>query len=596
MSTDAQVNNNPTWTRLDLGKLPKRPVTQIAVDRSNYRIAYLSYSSFNASTPSRPGHVFRTLDGGQTWADISGNLPDAPVNSVILDPSFPNTLYVGTDVGPFVTYNGGVNWYALGTGFPIVAIWQLDLDSSHRLMAAGTHGRGAFSLSDAVAAPALVISKVDAGVPVGPTSALMYTLTVKNEGNATATGVVVTDPVPANTSFVSASDGGSVVDGKVTWPAVDIAAGSSITRTFTVNIADALKNKVKAITNDGFRADASGGFYTTGSPVITSIAEPYAVGVSPATQTDGARVGESVDYLVHVTNLGFTTDSYTMSSSGGTYTVSFFDATCTTALSTTSSLAAGASADVCVRVDVPAGATNGEVNTTSVIATSVGNPAVSGSATVNTIAVAVDTLLVDNDGNSPDVQSYYTAALTTAGISFSTWDLGADSNIPLHYMQAFKNIVWFTGNSYPGPILPYEAKLAAFLDNGGRLFMSGHDILDQAAGTTAFVHDYLHINWDGSETQNDKATASVTDVAGTLTAGLGTVSLDHSVLGAAFEDRITLVGPATAIFRDDTAADNGLSVDTGTYKVVFIAFPLEAYGTATQKADLMSRVFSYFGP
>jgi uncharacterized repeat protein (TIGR01451 family) len=598
MSTDAQVNSNPSWTRLDTGKLPKRPVTQIAVDRSNYRIAYVSYSSFNASTPSRPGHVFRTLDGGQTWADISGNLPDSPVNSVILDPSFSNTLYVGTDVGPFVTYNGGVNWSSLGmpTSFPLVAIWQLDLDSSNRLMAAGTHGRGAFRLSDTVAAPALVISKADAGVPVGPTSPLTYTLTVKNEGNAMASGVVITDPVPANTSFASASDGGSVANGKVTWAAVDIAAGSSVTRSFTVNITDALKNKVTAIVNDGYRADASGGFFTTGSPVITPIAAQYAVGVTPATQTDGARLGQSVDYLVHVTNLGFATDSYTMSSSGGTYTVSFFDATCTSALSTTPSLTAGASADVCVRVDVPAGATNGAVNTATVTATSVANPAVSGSVTVNTIAVGVDTLLVDNDNNDPDVQSYYTAALTTAGISFSTWDLGTDSNIPLHYMQAFKNIVWFTGNSYPGPLLPYEAKLAAFLDNGGRLFVSGHDILDQAAGTTTFVHDYLHISWDGTETQNDKATASVTEVAGTLTAGVGTVPLDHSVLGAAFEDRLTLVAPATAVFRDDSAADDGLSVDTGTYKVVFLAFPLEAYGTAAQKADLLTRVVNFFGP
>ncbi len=39
--------------------------------------------------------------------NISGNLPDLPVNSVILDPSYPNTLYVGTDVGAYVTYNGG---------------------------------------------------------------------------------------------------------------------------------------------------------------------------------------------------------------------------------------------------------------------------------------------------------------------------------------------------------------------------------------------------------------------------------------------------------------------------------------------------------
>jgi hypothetical protein len=163
-------------------------------------------------------------------------------------------------------------------------------------------------------------------------------------------------------------------------------------------------------------------------------------------------------------------------------------------------------------------------------------------------------------------------------------------------MRAYKNIVWFTGNTYPGPILPYETELAAFLDGGGRLFMSGHDILDQAAGTTAFVHDYLHIAWDGSEGQNDKATTSVTAVSGTLTAGLGTVTLDHSVLGAAFEDQITPINGALGIFVDDTNAFDALSVETGTYKVVFLAFPFEAYGTAANQTDLTTRVFNYFGP
>src|SRR5204862_371059 len=123
-------------------------------------------------------------------------------------------------------------------------------------------------------------------------------------------------------------------------------------------------------------------------------------------------------------------------------------------------------------------------NTGTVTATSVGNPSVSATATVKTIAVTVDTLVVDNDGNGPDVQSYYTAALTTAGVGFSIWDLTADSNLPANYAKAFKNIVWFTGNSYPAPIGPYETTLTSFLAGGGRLFMSGQDILDQAAGTT----------------------------------------------------------------------------------------------------------------
>ena len=124
--------------------------------------------------------------------------------------------------------------------------------------------------------------------------------------------------------------------------------------------------------------------------------------------------------------------------------------------------------------------------------------------------------MVDNDhhGNPPlpDVRSYYTDALTADGQSFDVWDLETTPTLPLGYMKAHKSIVWFTGASYPDPIGPYEANLTSFLDGGGRLFMSGQDILDQAAGTTDFFHDYVHIDWDGSEAQNDKATDTVSGV------------------------------------------------------------------------------------
>jgi uncharacterized repeat protein (TIGR01451 family) len=596
VSTDAKVSDNPTWNRVGIGKLPNRPVDQIAVDRSNYRIAYAAYAGFNAATPSRPGHVFKTSDGGDTWTDISANLPDSPVNSIILDPAFANTLYVGTDVGTFVTYNGGTSWGLLGSGLPVVSVWQLDLDPSHRVLAAGTHGRGAFRLTDSIASPAFALSKVDANIPVGPSSQLQYTLTLRNIGNAGATGVTITDPLPDNTSFVSADNGGTNVSGTVTWSGLTVPAGGSVSVQLTVNIAAALKNKVSAIINDGVKATSAEGPFTTGSPRITPIASPYAVAVSPATQTDGARAGSSVSYTVSVKNLGFTSDSYTMSASGGTFPVTFYNSTCTTALTTTPAVSPGASTDVCVKVAVPASATDGTTSTATVTATSVGSPGVSAGATVKTIAVTLDWLLVDEDGNGPDVQSYYSTALTAAGISFSTWDLAADSNLPTNYLLAHKNVVWFTGNSYPGPILPYEARLTAFLDGGGRLFLSGQDILDQAAGTTTFVHDYLHVTWDGTEAQNDKATTNVHGVTGSaVTDGIAAVPLDHGVLGASFEDRITPNGTAAPAFTDDTAAPDGLSF-AGTYKVVFVAFPVEAYGTAADKADLMQRVKGFFGP
>ena len=146
ISTNAQTSDSPTWTRLDSGKLPKRPVTQVAVDPSNYRIAYASYAGFNAATPLNPGHVFKTADGGQSWTNISGNLPDSPVNSVILDPSYPNTLYAGTDQGAFVSTVDG-QWTRLGTGLPLVPVADLEYDAGHHRLVAATFGRGFYQLT-----------------------------------------------------------------------------------------------------------------------------------------------------------------------------------------------------------------------------------------------------------------------------------------------------------------------------------------------------------------------------------------------------------------------------------------------------------------
>ena len=611
VSPDAQISDTPTWTKVGgSGEadqpgskngnnsggntlLPLRPVSSIAVDRSNWRSAYLAYAGFDAATPGRAGHVFSTTDGGKSWKNITGNLPDSPANSIVLDPSFPDTLYVGTDVGPFVTYNGGHNWYPLGTGFPMVSIWQLDLDPSHRLLAAGTHGRGAFKLSDTVAAPALVLLTADAGKPVGPNSTIAYTLTLKNIGNAPATGVSVSVPVPDHTQFVSADNGGSVNDGLVRWSGLTVAAGGSVALHLNVKIDSSVTSGDVVI--DKAKVSANGGFGTSGSPFTTTIAPAFKMTLSPASQIDGGRVGTSVPYKLTLQNLGYTTDGYNLTASSS-YATTFYDASCTTQLTATPSIAGGDSTTVCVKVAVPSSAANDARNTGTVTATSAGSPTLNATASLTTIAVAVDTLLVDNDDNAPNVQGYYNDALNANGIAHSTWDLKIDKVLPLNYTKSFKNIVWFTGNSYPAPITPYETALAGALDNGSRLFMSGQDLLDQAAGKTAFVHDYLHITWDGSESQNDKPTAAVHGVVGNpVTGGIGTIAIDHSVLNAAFEDQITPNGTAQSAFTDDAGQTDALTY-SGTYKVVFLAFPLESYGTASDKANLIANAMTFFGP
>ena len=108
------------------------------------------------------------------------------------------------------------------------------------------------------------------------------------------------------------------------------------------------------------------------------------------------------------------------------------------------------------------------------------------------------------------------------------------------------------------------------------------------------MENYLHVAWDGTEVQNDKATDAVHSVAGNPVAdGIGAVPIDHSVLNAAYEDQITPIAPATGAFTDDNGETDALTVADGGYKVMFLAFPFESYGSAAQKADLMNRALTW---
>ncbi len=91
------------------------------------------------------------------------------------------------------------------------------------------------------AAPDLTITKDDGFTVVSPGQTITYTLTIANVGTQGAAGVVVTDTLPANTTFVSASNGGTYnsATGVVTWPSFDLAASApAVTRTVTIQVND----------------------------------------------------------------------------------------------------------------------------------------------------------------------------------------------------------------------------------------------------------------------------------------------------------------------------------------------------------------------
>ena len=144
VSSNAGSGAGAIWTDISAG-LPHRFITRIAVDPANPMTAYVTLGGFSGSlNPS--AHVFKTTNGGQTWADLSGNLPDIPVNQVVVDPDVRGTVYVATDIGVFYTRGGGERWHPLVKGLPRVVVNDLVLHRASRTLRAATHGRSMWDL------------------------------------------------------------------------------------------------------------------------------------------------------------------------------------------------------------------------------------------------------------------------------------------------------------------------------------------------------------------------------------------------------------------------------------------------------------------
>jgi hypothetical protein len=146
------------FTRIDNAAAPNRFVSGIVVDPTNANRAWITYTGYNANTPSTPGHVFQVDYNAAAktaaWTDIdngTGPLGDLPVTAIARD-SATGTLYVGTDFAVLAdapasngTFDG--NWRPAADGMPEVEIADLKIDSASHTLYAGTHGRAIWSLS-----------------------------------------------------------------------------------------------------------------------------------------------------------------------------------------------------------------------------------------------------------------------------------------------------------------------------------------------------------------------------------------------------------------------------------------------------------------
>ncbi len=146
-------NDGATWTEVD-ANIPGVPkgswVSRVVASAADANTAYVSFDDHRSD--NRAPWLFRTIDGGKTWQNLSSGLaPNSPVYVIEEDAKNPNLLLVGTEHGVQVSLDRGKSWRPMQNGLPTVAVYDIIIHPRDRDVIIGTHGRGIYILDDITA-------------------------------------------------------------------------------------------------------------------------------------------------------------------------------------------------------------------------------------------------------------------------------------------------------------------------------------------------------------------------------------------------------------------------------------------------------------
>ena len=190
-----------TW--VSGGGLPGSIVNNVEIDPRNSAIAYAALAT--TTGPS----LFKSTNGGVSWAASATGLPLFAAQVVRVDPTDVTDLFVGTDVGVYRSTDSGATWTRFGTGLPSSSVHDLQILDDGSMLRAATHGRGVWELQVTPPGnqlPAAVITLPAGNVSVSPGATVTFAGTVSDPDPAdsvtgtwtfsdTATAIPFTGPV-----------------------------------------------------------------------------------------------------------------------------------------------------------------------------------------------------------------------------------------------------------------------------------------------------------------------------------------------------------------------------------------------------------------
>jgi photosystem II stability/assembly factor-like uncharacterized protein len=138
------MNGGKSWTELTAGLPTRKWISRVVASRYAEGTVYVTQRG--REDDDFAPYIYKSSDYGKTFTSLVANVPAGPVNVIREDPTDPNTLYIGTDFGAFVSTDGGRQWHVLGGNLPSTQVSDLQLHPRDNVIVISTYGRGMWAM------------------------------------------------------------------------------------------------------------------------------------------------------------------------------------------------------------------------------------------------------------------------------------------------------------------------------------------------------------------------------------------------------------------------------------------------------------------